>query len=81
LKLCGTGQDIGDRLKQLGQGDFKKKVENYSKDVKLRMKDLPSAFHRKIPVWDDIPSNQRKKILESDIGKYLRDRNESRRQY
>lgn len=80
LKLRGTAKNIGDELKQLGELGFKREVRDYSKYVTLRMSDLPRKFRTKLPDWSDLKLKEQKEALKYPIGKYLRDRKESKSQ-
>jgi len=84
LNSCGDGQNIGDKLIDLGQSGFRSKVEQYSEYVNLRIKDIPERFAGTVPPWraiQDLPEEEQKKILKTEVGKYVRDYSQSKRQY
>ena len=84
LISCGNTNNIGGKLSGMGQRKFKKAVQEYSKDVTLRMSQLPPKLQKLCPKWDMIPSSKLSKsktLLRTEIGKYLLDRKESKKQY
>ncbi len=85
LGLCGTGKDIGAELETMGQQGFLGKIEEYSKNVQLKMDELPDAFQNKLPTWDELIKDMKKDDLNTylrrEIVRYVRDRNGSRKQY
>lgn len=84
VKSCGSGIDIGNKLREMKRQLFKRKLREFSKDVTLRMEQLPSKLQKLCPKWDKIPSAQLSKsktLLRSEIGKYLLDRKQSKKQY
>lgn len=81
LRSCGSGNNIGEKLSGMGQRSFKIAVQEYAKDVTLRMDQLPAELQKLCPEWDKIPSNKLNKLPKTEMVKYLLDRKDSKKQY
>ncbi len=81
LKRIGNESDLGDKAEQMTKGRFKKTADDYSKYVVLKIEDLPKGVERKIWNWEQFPLDEEKAALEKEMGRYLRDRSDSRIQY
>ena len=72
---------LGDALQTLGPTGFKSLVVQHTDYAMLKLHDLPEGVVRAICDWTDIPPSKRSGALSHEIGRYLRDRSDSRRQY
>jgi len=81
LQRFGDPSKIGDSLASLGRERFVDAVHEYSKYVILRLDELGSDFSGELPQWDKVPEERRAVLRETEVGRYLQDRLESKRQY
>jgi ATPase family associated with various cellular activities (AAA) len=89
LNRIGNGKNIGDKLQILGKDEFRRRLDNYSETIGLRYQYIQDLGKGDITLReiDSIQEDELKNLLATkrvagtDIGRYLIDRRESKRQF
>jgi SpoVK/Ycf46/Vps4 family AAA+-type ATPase len=89
LNRIGNEKEIGDKLEALGRDNFHKRIDNYGETIGLRYKYILALDRADITLRqiDAISKDELGKLLkeknvdETDLGRYLLERKESKRQF